>query len=401
VPDDREAIVDGDKVLLIVEDDAPFAQILLDLAREKGCKGLVAAAGESGLALARRFKPAAITLDLQLPDNDGWTILDRLKHDPTTRHIPVHIISVEEARQRGLKQGAFGVINKPCQREWLEKAFDDMLTFIDRPSRNLLIIEDDQTQRDSIVELIGGGDIHTTAVASGQEALEALRHERFDCIVLDLRLPDMSGEQLIDQIQQEHGHGNLPIIVYTGKELSHQEENDLKRLTEAIIIKDVQSPERLLDETSLFLHRSAHKMPTPQRTMLEHVRQKDAMLAHKKVLIVDDDIRNIFALTSILELHDMQVVYAENGSDGIQRLRDNPDIDVVLMDVMMPEMDGYETMRIIRKSGEFPALPIIAVTAKAMKVDRAKCIEAGASDYISKPVDQDQLLSLLRVWLYR
>ncbi len=219
--------------------------------------------------------------------------------------------------------------------------------------------------------------------------------------MLDLRLPDMSGEQLIQAIQEEHGKDNLPIIVYTGKELSKQEENDLKRLTEAIIIKDVQSPERLLDETSLFLHRSPHQMPTPQRAMLEQVHQKDAMLSQKKVLIVDDDIRNIFALTSILELQDMEVIYAENGADGIKKLRENPDIDVVLMDVMMPEMDGYETMRIIRKCGEFPSLPIIAVTAKAMKVDRTKCIEAGASDYISKPVDQDQLLSLLRVWLYR
>ncbi|WP_447977218.1 HAMP domain-containing protein [Candidatus Nitrospira bockiana] len=401
VPDDRETITAEDRVLLIVEDDIPFVQILVDLAREKGFKVLVATRGEAGLGLARRFKPSAITLDLRLPDNDGWTILDRLKHDPATRHIPVHIISVEEARQRGLKQGALGWLNKPVSREWLEKAFDDMVAFITRPTKNLLVVEDDPIQRQSIVELLGGGDVHTTAVGSGEEAIRALGSDHFDCMVLDLRLPDMPGLDLLERIHGELGYRNLPIIVYTGKDLSAQEENQLKKLTDAIILKDVKSPERLVAETALFLHRSAANLDTPQRQILESVTQKDPALAGKKVLIVDDDIRNIFALTSILELQDMKVIYAENGHAGIERLKEHPDVDVVLLDVMMPEMDGYETMRVIRKIPEYASLPIIAVTAKAMKVDRAKCIEAGASDYISKPVEPDQLLSLLRVWLYQ
>jgi signal transduction histidine kinase/DNA-binding response OmpR family regulator/HAMP domain-containing protein len=401
VPDDRGTIQAEDRVLLIVEDDAPFANILLDLAREKGMKGLVASNGEAGLGLARRFKPAAITLDLCLPDKDGWTILDRLKHDPITRHIPVHIISVEEARQRGLRLGAFGYLSKPVSREWLEKAFDEMIAFLDRPSKNLLIVEDNADQRQSMMELIAGGDVHATSVGSGEEALNALKHARFDCMVLDLRLPDMDGKDLIERIHTELGLANLPIIVYTGKELTHQEENELVQMTEAIIIKDVKSPERLLDETALFLHRSPDTLGSSQRQLLDRSRQSDPILAGKKILIVDDDIRNIFALTSILEQHHMQAVYAENGFDGIEKLTQHPDFDIVLMDIMMPEMDGYQTMHAIRKMPEFASLPIIAVTAKAMKVDRTKCIEAGASDYLSKPVDPDQLLSLLRVWLYR
>ncbi len=401
IADDRSSIEADDRVLLIVEDDTPFAQILLDLAREKGFKGVVATSGETGLGLARRFKPAAMTLDLCLPDKDGWTILDRLKHDPLTRHIPVHIISVEEARQRGLKQGAIGYLNKPVSRDWLEKAFDDMVSFIERPSKNLLIVEDDEDQRRSILELIGGGDVQTTAVGSGAEAIEALRHGFFDCMVLDLRLPDMTGEHLIETIHSEFGRRNLPIIVYTGKELSRNEESQLKKLTEAIIIKDVRSPERLLDETSLFLHRASHSLAMSQQRMLEQLHQMDPALAGKRVLIIDDDIRNIFALTSVLETHEVQVMYAENGQDGIAQLTQTPGIDVILMDIMMPEMDGYQTMQAIRKMPEFASLPIIAVTAKAMKTDRAKCIEAGASDYISKPVDPETLVSLLRVWLYR
>jgi CheY-like chemotaxis protein len=290
---------------------------------------------------------------------------------------------------------------KPVSREWLSKAFDDMVLFIERPAKNLLVVEDDDTQRRSIVELIGEGDVHTTAVGSAREALEALRGERFDCMVLDLKLPDMPGQALIEKIHEELGLQNLPIIVYTGKELSRKEETQLKKLTEAIIIKDVRSPERLLAETSLFLHRASDRLATAQRRILEQLHQKDPMLAGKKVLIIDDDIRNIFALTSILELQDMEVVYAENGRAGLEKLRETPEIDVILVDIMMPEMDGYEVMHLIRKMPEYAALPLIAVTAKAMKVDRSKCIEAGASDYIAKPVDSDQLFSLLRVWLYR
>jgi len=263
------------------------------------------------------------------------------------------------------------------------------------------VVEDDEVQRQSIVELIGSGDVQTTTVASGSAALAALKAGQFDCVVLDLGLPDMSGLELIEQIKQEPSLLKLPIIVYTGQDLTPQAETQLKRLAETIIIKDVRSPERLLDETTLFLHRVQSNLPQPQRQMLEQFRQTDSLLAGKKVLIIDDDVRNIFALTSLLERHQMEVLYAENGRDGIAVLQSTSGIDVVFMDVMMPEMDGYETMQAIRQIDQFRSLPMIALTAKAMKGDREKCIAAGASDYITKPVDTEQLLSLLRVWLYQ
>jgi len=327
--------------------------------------------------------------------------LDRLKHNPETRHIPVHILTVEEGRQRGLQLGAIAYMQKPISSENLTNALTQIKEFVERRVKNLLVVEDDDIQRQSIVELIGNGDVETTAVGSGAEALEALRDNHFDCIVLDLGLPDMTGLELIEALKQEVGLAKLPIIVYTGKELSQQEETELKRMAETIIIKDVRSPERLLDETALFLHRVQSNLPQPKRQMLEQLRQNDPVLAGKKVLIVDDDVRNIFALTSLLERYQMQVLYAENGRDGIAVLQNNPDVDIVLVDVMMPEMDGYETMQTIRQLSVFDALPMVALTAKAMQGDREKCIEAGASDYITKPVDTEQLLSLLRVWLYR
>jgi len=271
--------------------------------------------------------------------------------------------------------------------------------FIERPVKNLLVVEDDQRQRDSIVSLIGNGDVKSTAVGSGQEALAAMQEKYFDCVVLDLGLPDMTGLELIENMKRQ-GH-TPPIIVYTGKELTEEEETVLKRVTDAIIIKSVKSPEQLLDETALFLHRVEANLPESKRAMIKQVHQSDPVLAGKKVLVVDDDVRNIFALTSVLEKHKMQVLYAENGRKGIDLIRATPDLNVVLMDVMMPEMDGYETMRAIRQVNELKSLPIIALTAKAMKGDREKCIDAGASDYITKPVETDQLLSLLRVWLFR
>ena len=401
VNDDRDAIQAGDRALLIVEDDVKFAHILLQLARDQGFKGLIALSGEAGLELARTFRPDAIMLDIRLPGMDGWTVLDRLKHDPTTRHIPVHIITVEEERQRGLQQGAIAFLQKPTTREALDAALTMLKGFADRRVKNLLVVEDDATQRASIVELVGNGDVHTTAVGSGAEALTALQAQTFDCMVLDLGLPDMTGFALIEKIQKELGLSGLPIIVYTGKDLTPHEETELRRVSESIIVKDVKSPERLLDETALFLHRVEIDLPESKRQMLQQVHQTDAVLAGKGVLIVDDDVRNIFALTSVLERQRMQVVYAENGREAIARLQSTPGIDVVLMDIMMPEMDGYETMRAIHQIDAFTSLPIIALTAKAMKGDREKCIEAGASDYIPKPVDTEQLLSLLRVWLYR
>ncbi|MBD2088532.1 response regulator [Microcoleus sp. FACHB-1515] len=403
VPDDRDSVRVGDRTLLIVEDDVNFARILLGMARQNGFKGIVTLRGNPALALTRQFKPDAIMLDLRLPDMDGWAVLDRLKHDPQTRHIPVHILSVDEAQQRGLQQGAIAFLQKPVSPEALTQALNDIKGFVDRQVRQLLIIEDDSIQAQSIVELIGNGDVESTAVGSGVEALAMLEARQFDCVVLDLGLPDMSGFDLMEQIKrvvERQGAPPLPIIVYTGKELSRQEETELKRLAETIIVKDVQSPERLLDETALFLHRVQANLPKPKRQILEQLHQNDPVLAGKKVLIVDDDVRNIFALTSLLERYQMQVLYAENGRDGIAALQNHPDVNVVLMDVMMPEMDGYETTRAIREQDSFRSLPIIALTAKAMQGDREKCLEAGASDYITKPVDTEQLLSLLRVWLY-
>jgi HAMP domain-containing protein/CheY-like chemotaxis protein/signal transduction histidine kinase len=398
--DDRQLVEPGDKVVLIVEDDPAFASILLDLAHEREFKGIIAMRGDSALSLARKYRPDAITLDIKLPDRDGWTVLDRLKHDPQTSHIPVHIISGVEQRRRALQLGAFTHLQKPLTRDELAGAFDNISAFMKKGVRRLLVVEDDDAQRMGIVDLIGNGDVVTTAVPTGEEALGALKDEQFDCMVLDLKLPDMTGFELIEKIQTDLGKNDLPIIVYTGKELSSKEETQLRKVADAIIVKEANSPERLLAETALFLHRVEANLPEPKRKMLEQLHRRDPVLARKKVLIVDDDVRNIFALTSALESHEMDVIHAENGKDAVNLLKENPDVDVVLMDIMMPEMDGYETTQAMRKIDEFKDLPIIALTAKAMKADREKCIRAGASDYISKPLDVDQLLSLLRVWLY-
>jgi HAMP domain-containing protein/signal transduction histidine kinase/DNA-binding response OmpR family regulator len=399
--DDRDNIVPGDRVVMIVEDDKTFADYLLNMAHEHGFKGLVTSRGSTALAMAREHKPDAITLDLGLPDMEGWKVLDRLKDDPNTRHIPVQIITAEEERERGLQQGALSFITKPVEKANLDEAFKDIRQYIERQVKSLLVVEDDEVQRMSIAELIGETDVQITGVSTAQEALEKLREGHFDCMVLDLGLPDMTGFELMEEMRKDNSLRTLPVIVYTGRELTKKEETQLKRMAKTIIVKDVRSPERLLDETSLFLHRVQSNLPEPQRKMLERLQKTDEMLADKKVLVVDDDIRNIFAMTSLLERHNMVVYSAENGRDAIEVLRSNDDIDVVLMDIMMPEMDGYDTMQEIRKVPKFKQLPILALTAKAMKGDREKCIDAGASDYIAKPVDTDQLLSLLRVWLHR
>ncbi|HEX5703290.1 MAG TPA: HAMP domain-containing protein [Pyrinomonadaceae bacterium] len=401
IVDDRIDIEEGDRVVLIVEDDANFATILVDLAHQKGFKCLVAQSGNVALALAHKYSPAAITLDIRLPDRDGWTILDRLKHDPRTRHIPVHIITVEEQRRRALRQGASTLLKKPVTNVDLAQTFDHINDFLARDARELLLVEDDDAQRMSLIELIGNGDVRTTAVATGQEALRRLKEKRFDCMVLDLKLPDMTGFELIEQLQGDPTRANIPIIVYTGKELTRKEEVHLRRVAASVIIKEADSPERLLAETALFLHRVEANLPEPKRRMLEQLKRRDPVLADRKVLIVDDDVRNIFALTSALEAYNMKVVHAENGQKGIDLLKASPGIEAVLMDIMMPEMDGYEAISEIRKMDNFKSLPIIALTAKAMKADRDHCLEVGASDYISKPLDIDQLFSLLRVWLSR
>ncbi|HSK21255.1 MAG TPA: HAMP domain-containing protein [Longimicrobiales bacterium] len=401
VHDDRGSIGMDDRVVLMIENDVTFAGILLDMAREKGFKGLVALDGETGLELARDYMPDAITLDIDLPVIDGWTVLDRLKHESATRHIPVHIVSGMEKRQRGLQQGAISYLEKPVSKEALDQAFDQISTFIATDVRKLLVVEDDDTQRQSMIELIGADDVEITAVGSAEEALEQIAATRFDCMVLDLGLAGMSGFTLLEQIKDTPGAEDLPIIVYTGKDLSPAEETQLKRYAETIIVKDVKSPERLLDETALFLHRVEGRLPEGKRRMLERLHSSEPAFSGKHVMIVDDDVRNIFSLTSLLESYGMNVVFAENGRDALAQLESHPGIDLVLMDVMMPEMDGYETTRAIREIPRFRELPVIAVTAKAMKGDREKTLAAGASDYITKPVDTEQLLSLMRVWLYR
>jgi HAMP domain-containing protein/CheY-like chemotaxis protein/signal transduction histidine kinase len=402
VRDDRDDIQQGDRVVLIVEDDAELARTELEVARERGFKGIVALRGDSGLALAHEFKPDAIILDMKLPVIDGWSVLERLKQHPETRHIPVHIVSAGDGRQNALRAGAVAFVEKPVSKEALEETFGAIRTFIDREVKRLLVVEDDEGERRALIELIGGGDdVEVTAVGSGEDALEALQLQPYDCMVVDLKLPQRSGFDLLDQIKQDERLATMPVIVYTGKELTQGETTRLRKLADTIVVKDASSPERLLDETALFLHRVERKLPQEKRRLLEQLHSAEEVFKDKKILIVDDDVRNVFALTSVLEAHGMEVFYAENGKDGIELLRRTPEVDLVLMDIMMPELDGYETTRLIRTDDTYKQLPIISLTAKAMKGDREKAIAAGASDYITKPVDTDQLLSLMRVWLYK
>ncbi|MBX3221133.1 MAG: HAMP domain-containing protein [Labilithrix sp.] len=412
VDDDREVLSPNDRVVLIVEDDPAFSATLLGIARDHGFKGVVALRGDTGLALARRLLPSAILLDLQLPQIDGLRILEHLKAHPQTRHIPVHILSGGDRKHEGLSLGAVAYVEKPVSKEALDRTFVDIEGFLQRKASRLLIVEDDERERQSMVELIGSDDVETTAVGSVDDALEALESGRFDCMVLDLTLKGSSGGtsddarettagfELLERMATKPELRALPVIVYTGRELSSQEETRLKKFARSIILKDARSPERLLAETTLFLHRVEAELPQPKRRMLHEAAGPSSVFRGKQVLIVDDDVRNIYALSSVLEEAGMNVVFAENGRAGIEALEDNPGISIVLMDVMMPEMDGYETMRRIRQIPEHKALPVLALTAKAMKGDRDKCLAAGASDYVTKPVDPDQLLSLMRVWLY-
>jgi HAMP domain-containing protein/CheY-like chemotaxis protein/signal transduction histidine kinase len=399
IKDDINNIQDGEALLLIIEDDEKFARTLLDMAHEKGFKAIIALNGESGIALARKYQPDAITLDIKLPTINGWNVLDLLKHEPQTRHIPVHIISVEFEKIRAFRQGALGVLPKPVTKENLEKVFEKMIGHKDR-TKKLLIIEDDAKLRKSVIELIAGEDIQVTEAATADEGIKAIQNTVFDCIILDFRLPDMDGFQLLKQINKETLF-EIPVIVYTGKELSKKEETEIRQIAETIILKDVRSPERLLEETTLFLHRVESALPEEKRQLLEKAQEHEEGLAGKKILIIDDDIRNLFALTALLEHHDIQVVITEDGKEGLSKLAENKDIDMILTDIMMPEMDGYEVIRKVRANSKYKKLPIIALTAKAMKGDREKCINVGASDYITKPVNNEQLLSLLRVWLYK
>jgi CheY-like chemotaxis protein/HAMP domain-containing protein len=395
--DDRNIIRPMDRVILIIEDEATFGRILLGLARDRGFKGLFARSGTEGIALARQYVPDAITLDIGLPDVDGLELLDQLKRDPATKGIPVHVISGEEQWQRALDSAAFAHLQKPATEEALTSAFDNLLGFADSGARNVLVIEDDVTQLSAMANLIESGEVTVTAVCTGEEALRALESGRFDCVIVDLGLPDIDGVALIERIKATPGNERVPVIVYTGRELVPEEDEALRRLSESVIIKDAMSPERLIDETNYFLNQVEARLPETKRPVSAN--NGSTSLAGRKILITDDDTRNIFALRTALEEYQMNVLAAESGSEAIDLLGAHADVDIVLMDIMMPEMDGYETIRRIRAKAPWRSLPIIALTAKAMKGDRESCLAAGASEYISKPVDIDQLIALVRVWL--
>jgi HAMP domain-containing protein/CheY-like chemotaxis protein/predicted transcriptional regulator len=401
IPDDRLEIRPGDSILLIVEDDSHYARIMVDLAREKGFKVLVAARGVDALELAKQYQPTAVSLDVFLPDMLGWTVLSQLKQNPLTRHIPVQIITLDEDRQHGLARGAFSFVTKPASTEGVEAALARIKEYAKPRRKRLLVVEDDRAEQQSIRELLGHDDIEILTAGTGAEALRVLREDPCDCVVLDLRLPDMSGFDVLEKLRVDTKLSDVPVVVFTGRELSAEEDAELHTMARSIVVKGVESPERLLDETALFLHRVVTELPPEKQRMLERLTSSDEDLVGRTALLVDDDARNIFALSSVLERRGMRVLTATNGSEAIALADATPELAIVLMDIMMPEMDGYQTIHAIRKKPDFRRLPIIALTAKAMKGDREKCMEAGASDYLAKPVNTEQLLSALRMWLHR
>jgi CheY-like chemotaxis protein len=401
VADDRESVAPGDTTLLVVEDDPHYARVLVELAHDNGFKVLVAQRGAEALDLARHYRPAAVSLDLFLPDMLGWTVLSHMKQDPATRHIPVQIVTLDEDRQNGLARGAFAFLTKPTTPEGLSAALARLKQYSAPRRKRLLIVEDNAVEQKSITELLGHDDVEIAVAGTGAEALGSLREGRFDCAVVDLRLPDMSGLEVLEQLNAEGTLSDLPVVIFTGKELSTAEETQLQSLARSVVVKGVESPERLLDETSLFLHRVVSDLPPEKQRMLDRLHRSDEDLLGKAVLVVDDDVRNIFALSSALERRGMTVLTATTGREALDKLESTPGVAIVLMDVMMPEMDGYQTMRAIRQKPSFRRLPIVALTARAMKGDREKCLEAGASDYLAKPVNTEQLLGVLRAWLHR
>ncbi|HEY1962615.1 MAG TPA: response regulator, partial [Rhizomicrobium sp.] len=401
IADDRSAIEPGDSVLLIVEDDPHYARILMDLAHDEGFKVLVAMRGEDALELAYEYRPTAVSLDVFLPDMLGWTVLSQLKQNPQTRHIPVQIVTLDEDRQHGLARGAFSFVTKPTSTEGVRAALSRIKDYAEPRKKRLLVVEDNPAEQMSIGELLGHDDIEITTVGSGAEALEKLREQAADCVVLDLRLPDMTGFEVLENLKADANLSDIPVIVFTGRELSPEEDAQLHTMARSIVVKGVESPERLLDETALFLHRVITDLPAEKQRMLERLNSSDEDLVGRTVLLVDDDARNIFALSSVLERRGMQVLTATTGEEAIKLVESTPELALVLMDIMMPEMDGYQTTGHIRANPKFRRLPIIALTAKAMKGDREKCLEAGASDYLAKPVNTEQLLFALRMWLHR
>jgi HAMP domain-containing protein/CheY-like chemotaxis protein/signal transduction histidine kinase len=401
IEDDRNNVAPGDALLLVVEDDPHYARIIADLAHDQGLKVLIAMRGAEALALAREYRPTAVSLDVFLPDMLGWTVLNQLKQDPATRHIPVQIVTLDEDRQHGLARGAFSFVNKPSSTEDLDAALARIKHFVQPRRKRLLIVEDNPAEQLSISELLGHDDVDLITVGTGAEAFAALREAAPDCIVLDLRLPDMSGFDLLEAIRDNPDVADLPVVVFTGRELSPEEDAQLHTMARSVVVKGVESPERLLDETALFLHRVVADLPDDKQRMIERLHSSDEDLVGKAVLLVDDDPRNIFALSSVLERRGMRVLTATTGNEAIAMVEATSELAIVLMDIMMPEMDGYETMQVIRANPAFRRLPIIALTAKAMKGDREKCLDAGASDYLAKPVNTEQLLSALRMWLHR
>ncbi len=401
IDDDRYQIFENDKVILVLEDDPHFSRVLLDFVRERQYKGIVAAAGNTGLSYARQYKPDAIILDMKLPVMEGSEVLRHLKNDPALRHVPVQIISGYDHRKESLELGAFGFISKPVSRDHLQNAFNRIEDFMHLKLKKLLVIEDDQKQNQAIRELIGNGDVKSFSAFSGEQAYEMMQKTKYDCVILDLGLPDMTGFELLEKIKGHSELNRTPVIVYTGKDLSRDEHGKLLKFANTVVLKTADSHERLLDETMLFLHRVEASLPKEKQNIIRKLHRSDEVLKNRKVLVVDDDIRNIYSLTNLLEEEGLKCLLAENGKIALQMLKKNPDVELVLMDVMMPEMDGYEATKAIRGIPEFSKLPVIALTAKAMKGDREKCLNAGMSDYIAKPLNNEQLLSLMRIWLYR
>jgi CheY-like chemotaxis protein/signal transduction histidine kinase len=401
IPDDRLDLAPGDTILLIVEDDPHYARVLVDLARDKGFKVLVASRGAQALDLAKQFQPTAVSLDVFLPDMLGWTVLSQLKQNPLTRHIPVQVITLDEDRQHALARGAFSFVSKPTTTEGVDAALSRIQEYAKPRRKRLLLVEDNAAEQLSIRELLGHHDIEIVTTDTGAGALAELRANTCDCVVLDLKLPDMSGFEVLERIRHDATLCDIPVVVFTGRELSAEEDAELHTMARSIVVKGVESPERLLDETSLFLHRVITELPPEKQRMLERLNSSDEDLVGQTALLVDDDARNIFALSSVLERRGMKVLTATTGAEAIQLVESSPEIAIVLMDIMMPQMDGYQTMGIIRENPAFRRLPIIALTAKAMKGDREKCLEAGASDYLAKPVNTEQLLLALRMWLHR
>jgi HAMP domain-containing protein/signal transduction histidine kinase/DNA-binding response OmpR family regulator len=401
IEDDRQNLQEGDPVLLIVEDDPHYARVLCDLSRDKGFKVLSAMNGAEALALAQEYRPTAISLDVLLPDMLGWTVLNHLKQDARTRHIPVQMLTLDEDRHHGLSRGAFAFVTKPTSTEDLDAALSRIKEYSQPRRKKLLIVEDNPAEVLSTRELLWHEDIDIESADSGAAALAMLEAGGYDCVVLDLRLPDMTGFEVLEQLRDKPNLKDLPVVVFTGRDLTPEEDARLRTLARSVVLKDVESPERLLDETALFLHRVVADLPESKQHMLDRLHRSDDALAGRKVLVVDDDVRNIFALSSVLERRGMTVLSAGTGREAIETIEKTSDLAIVLMDIMMPEMDGYETMQVIRQNSALRRLPIIALTAKAMKGDRERCLEAGASEYLAKPVNTEQLLAALRMWLHR